>query len=156
MPALHEVFGVSASIPLYTYVDRSGLDDRFKYNLQRDSHIVLHGGSKQGKTVLRKANLPEDRSIVIQCRATTTCTQIYEQILADIGVTLPTSTAVTTSMSGELGTKANATAGLPFLGAKAEVSGSGSMGRDTTSTNVTQEICGSLVRQSKNQESVQS
>jgi hypothetical protein len=136
MPPLHEIFGVSASIPMYTYVDRSGLDDRFKYSLQRDSHIVLHGGSKQGKTVLRRANLPEAESIVIQCRATTTCTQVYEQILADIGASLPTSTEVTSSASGQLGSKASATAGLPFFGAKAEVSGSGSVGRSITSTNV--------------------
>jgi hypothetical protein len=134
MPALHEVFGVSASIPKYTYVDRSGLDNRFRYSLQRDSHVVLHGGSKQGKTVLRRANLPEEKSVVVQCRATTTCTQIYEQILADIGASLPVNTAVTSSTSGEVGTKASASAGLPLFRAKAEVSATANVGTDTTST----------------------
>jgi hypothetical protein len=122
MPALHEVFGVSASIPQYTYVDRSGLDNRFKYSLQRDAHIVLHGGSKQGKTVLRRANLPEARSIVVQCRASTTCDNIYEQILAEIGVPVPSSTSDSSSKSGEVGAKAGASIGFPLFGAKASVS----------------------------------
>src|SRR5260370_5303982 len=123
MPALHEVFGVSASIPKYTYVDRSGLDNRFRYSIQRDAHIVLHGGSKQGKTVLRRANLPEEKSAVVQCRATTTCTQIYEQILADIGASILVSSTSSSSTSGDVATKASGSFGLPFLSAKAEVSG---------------------------------
>jgi len=134
MPALHEVFGVSASIPRYTYVDRSGLDNRFKYSIQRDAHIVLHGGSKQGKTVLRRKNLPEEKSAVVQCRATTTCTQIYEQILADIGTSLLLSSTSSSSTSGDVATKAGGSFGLPFMGAKAEVSGSAGIESGTTAT----------------------
>jgi hypothetical protein len=115
MPALHEVFGVSASIPQYTYVDRSGLDNRFKYSLLRDAHIVLHGGSKQGKTVLRRANLPEDKSSVVQCRASTTCTNIYEQILADVGASVPTSATTKASTSKEVEAKGGISVGVPLL-----------------------------------------
>ena len=123
MPALNEVFGVSASIPKYTYVDRSGLDNRFKYGLQRDAHIVLHGGSKQGKTVLRRANLPETSSSVVQCRATTTCTQIYEQVLADIGVSIVVNTTTTSSKGVEAGGKTGGTFGSSLFGSlKAEAS----------------------------------
>src|SRR5260370_367447 len=134
MPALHEVFGVSASIPKYTYVDRSGLDNRFRYSIQRDAHIVLHGGSKQGKTVLRRANLPEEKSAVVQCRATTPCTQIYEQILADIGASILVSSTSSSSTSGDVATKASGSFGLPFLSAKAEVSGMAGVEAGTTST----------------------
>lgn len=136
MPALHEVFGVSASIPQYTYVDRSGLDNRFKYSLQRDAHIVLHGGSKQGKTVLRRANLPEDKSIVVQCRATTTCINIYEQILSNTGIYVPVNNTVTSSKSGEVGGKAGISVAVPSLfEVKTEVSAGGSQEKSNTSTN---------------------
>lgn len=134
MPPLHQVFGVSTSIPKHTYVDRSGLDNRFKYSLQRDAHIVLHGGSKQGKTVLRRANLPEEKSTVVQCRATTTCTNIYEQILADVGAIVPVGTSSTSSTSRELGAKTGGSLGFAFAGAKAEASASTTSEKDTTET----------------------
>lgn len=134
MPALHEVFGVSAHIPKYTYVDRSGLDNRFKYSIQRDAHIVLHGGSKQGKTVLRLANLPEEMSAVVQCRATTTCTQIYEQLLADVGSAVPMTSELSSSTSAEVGGTAGVSAGIGLFKTKAEVTASGSTGNEVKST----------------------
>jgi hypothetical protein len=54
MPNLNEVFGVGVAVPKYTYVNRSGLDEKFKYLLSAERHIVIHGSSKQGKTILRK------------------------------------------------------------------------------------------------------
>jgi hypothetical protein len=65
MPELHEVFGISTSIPKYTYVNRAGLDERFLYLLGSDRHIVIYGPSKQGKTILRKKVLPEERCVVV-------------------------------------------------------------------------------------------
>ncbi|MBW4573959.1 MAG: hypothetical protein KME08_01595 [Aphanothece sp. CMT-3BRIN-NPC111] len=57
MPRLNEVFGIATSVPKYTYVDRASLDQKFIYLLGCDQHIVIHGASKQGKTILRKKNL---------------------------------------------------------------------------------------------------
>ena len=116
MPTLNEVFGVSNTIPKYTYVDRSGLDNRFKYSLQRNAHIVLHGGSKQGQTVLRKKNLPEAQSVVIQCRALTTCLDIYSHVLAQIGTEIPVSSTSTTKTHADAEVKGGFG---PLFGAKA-------------------------------------
>lgn len=119
MPQLNQVFGVSTQIPEYTYVDRSGLDNRFRYSLQRDAHIVLHGGSKQGKTVLRRKNLAEERSIVVQCRATTTCVDIYKQVLGRLGIGVPTSFTESTSRATEMKAKGGVSIPLFKLGAEA-------------------------------------
>lgn len=59
----------------------------------------------------------------MQCRATTTCTQIYEQVLADIGALTLVSSTESSSTSGEVKTKAAGSFGLPFMGAKGEISG---------------------------------
>ena len=85
MPKLNEVFGIGISVPKYTYVNRSGLDEKFKYLLSTDRHVVIHGSSKQGKTILRKKNLPETDSTSVQCRAVTTCLGLYTEILSQIG-----------------------------------------------------------------------
>ncbi len=85
MPHLREVFGISTSLPRYTYVDRASLDKKFKYLIKCDRHLVIHGESKQGKTILRKKHLPLDDCVVIQCRAGSTREQIYSEILREIG-----------------------------------------------------------------------
>ena len=85
MPELHEVFGISTSIPVYTYVDRAGLDERFAYLLGTDRHIVIYGPSKQGKTILRKKVLPEERCIVVPCRPDWTVENVYQEVLRQLG-----------------------------------------------------------------------
>ena len=81
---LDQVFGLNSSIPAFTYVDRSNLDSTFKYFLDSQKHIVIHGASKQGKTVLRKQNLDEEECIKIQCTSTTTVKDIYVEILRQL------------------------------------------------------------------------
>lgn len=56
MPKLSNVFGVINTVPEYTYVDRSKLDNRFNYLWRNQKHIVVYGASKQGKSCLRKKN----------------------------------------------------------------------------------------------------
>ena len=129
MPKLNEVFGISNSVPQYTYVDRSGLDNTFAYSLGSDRHIVLHGGSKQGKTVLRRKNLPEEQSVVVQCSATTTCAELYAQILATLGASVPTSSSTKSSTSGEVNAKAGFA--LPFV-VNSEAGGKFVKGSETT------------------------
>ncbi|MDQ3816137.1 MAG: ATP-binding protein [Acidobacteriota bacterium] len=123
MPLLNEVFGVSTKVPKYTYVDRSGLDAKFDYLLKSDRHIVIHGASKQGKTVLRKNVLPEESSIVIQCRANTTLLSLYQEIFRQLDTqALSGATKTFTWAVGGTG-EASARAGLPFFAegeAKAE------------------------------------
>jgi len=89
--SLNEVFGITSSIPQYTYVDRSNLDQQFKYFVNNEKHIVIHGSSKQGKTVLRRKNLPENSYVVAQCRANSSLEQLYTEILRKLGVAVPVS-----------------------------------------------------------------
>lgn len=98
---LKDVFGISTNIPLYTYVDRSGLDDRLRYLLSTDRHIVIHGASKQGKTILRKKVLSDDEAIVIQCSTTTTLFDVYADILRKLGVNSSLQIRQTSSTSEE-------------------------------------------------------
>jgi hypothetical protein len=132
MPKLNEVFGISNSIPQYTYVDRSGLDTKFAYSLACDRHIVLHGGSKQGKTVLRRKNLSEASSIVVQCDAVALRDKIYHQILAHLDVSIPISSSTKSSTTGEGTGKAGFS--VPLLGG-VEASGKVAQSRETTETN---------------------
>ncbi len=115
MPKLNEVFGIGTSVPVYTYVNRSGLDEKFKYLLSTERHIVIHGSSKQGKTILRKKNLTETQSIAVQCRAVTTCLGLYTEILGQIGAAVPTELSESTSISGEVAAKGSAKVGIPVI-----------------------------------------
>ncbi len=115
MPKLNEVFGIGISVPRYTYVNRSGLDEKFKYLLSTDRHIVIHGSSKQGKTILRKKNLPEADTITVQCRASTTCVGLYTEILSQIGIPIPVEQTESTTMSGSVAVKGEGKVGIPFV-----------------------------------------
>lgn len=46
---VNEVFGLSRDLPL-NYIERTAVDDKLKQELQAKKHIVIYGGSKQGKT----------------------------------------------------------------------------------------------------------
>jgi hypothetical protein len=83
---LSDVFGVSRDFPL-TYAERKNVDTKFQNNLARDKHIVVYGGSKQGKTCLRKHSLQSKDYIVVQCGNTTDAYQLYSIILKEAGAT---------------------------------------------------------------------
>lgn len=61
-----DVFGLSRDVPL-NYVSREYADKKFLSNLQSQKHVVLYGGSKQGKTCLRKHCLNPVQYILVQC-----------------------------------------------------------------------------------------
>ncbi|MFM2311554.1 MAG: hypothetical protein RLZZ04_830 [Cyanobacteriota bacterium] len=125
MTQLGEVFGIAASVPAHTYVDRSGLDKRFTYLIGQDRHIVIHGASKQGKTILRKKNLPENRSIVVQCGANSGRDRIYLEILRQLGSQIPTEVSKNLTLGTELQSKASSQINLPLVASgKAEIEGS--------------------------------
>jgi hypothetical protein len=128
MPSLNEVFGVGISVPKYTYVNRSGLDEKFKYLLSAERHIVIHGSSKQGKTILRKKNLADTESITVQCRAATTCRQLYTEILSQVGASVPTELSESTTTSGTLSAKVAGKVGFSlFAQAEAGTDASGTL-----------------------------
>lgn len=58
---IERTFGVANRI-LDSYIERKGIDDRFKEALRGRNIIVVHGSSKQGKTSLWKKHVdPKDR-----------------------------------------------------------------------------------------------
>jgi len=130
MTQLGEVFGIAASVPAHTYVDRAGLDRRFTYLIGQDRHVVIHGASKQGKTILRKKNLSEDRSIVVQCGANSGRDRIYLEILRQLGSQIPIEVSKNLTLGAELKSKVSGQLNLPLVASgEAEIEGSGSFER---------------------------
>ncbi|MGD1701827.1 hypothetical protein [Dapis sp. BLCC M229] len=101
---LNQVFGISPDVPKHTYVDRNNLDQKFRYLLDSGSHLVIHGASKQGKTVLRRKNLPDGKCIKVQCTNRTDISHIYSEIIRQAKVNIPAE--VTNKISGTAGAKA--------------------------------------------------
>jgi hypothetical protein len=132
MTQLGEVFGIAASVPMHTYVDRAGLDKRFTYLIEQDRHIVIHGASKQGKTILRKKNLPDNRSIVIQCGANSGRDRIYLEILRQLGSQIPTEISKNLILGAELQSQASGKLNLPLVASgEAEIQAGGSFERES-------------------------
>lgn len=86
---LEEVFGVSPVVPKYNYVDRNNLDRRFRSLIKSGNHLVIHGASKQGKTVLRRKNLPDNQCIIVPCVLKANLNVIYAEILRQSGTGIP-------------------------------------------------------------------
>ena len=93
-----EVFGISAEVSNYSYVDRNRNDEELKRFLKRDKHIAIKGESKSGKTWIRRKNIPN--SIVVQCRYGKTVIDIYKDALSQLGVNLLISSRNTGELSG--------------------------------------------------------
>ncbi|MBM7116064.1 hypothetical protein [Archangium primigenium] len=127
---LSEVFGVARGIPL-NYVRRAYVDDLFINSLSRDKHIVVFGGSKQGKTSLRKQTLNEDDYVVVQCGNTTTRAQIYEMLLKCAGAHVTATDKRTTTGTAKFDVTVSAKGKVPLV---AEASGSGGGGYQKTTT----------------------
>ena len=134
MPSLNEVFGVSTSVPRYTYVDRAGLDEKFKYLLGCDRHMVVHGASKQGKTILRKKGIPEEETIVVQCHANSTLETVYQEIYRQTGAEALTQTSKNFKWGIE--GKGEAQGGFNFLVSEASASLEGSANVENSSEKV--------------------
>jgi hypothetical protein len=115
MTQLGEVFGIAASVPVHTYVDRAGLDKRFTYLVKQDRHLVIHVASKQGKTILRKKNLPENKCLTVQCGANSDCGRIYLEVLRQLGSHIPTEVSRNLTLNTELQGKVSGQLNLPLL-----------------------------------------
>lgn len=138
--SLSHVFGVSRDFPL-TYVERKYVDTKFQNNLARDKHIVVYGGSKQGKTCLRKHSLQPEDYIVVQCGNTTDAHQLYSIILKEAGATTKVTEQKTTRGTFKLGVEFSAKGKIPLLAeGKGEAKGSGEGQMEVSSKNQYLEI----------------
>ncbi len=81
----NEVFGLSRTLSL-NYVERTYVDDEFRRELSKDSHIVIFGGSKQGKTSLRKKCLLDSKYILLQCSNKMKLGDLFAAILKQAGI----------------------------------------------------------------------
>jgi hypothetical protein len=123
---LSEVYGVSRELPL-TYVERPGVDGRFVNNLARDKHLVVYGGSKQGKTCLRKKCLMTHDFIVVQCANNTSIEQLYSLVLKEAGATVAEAESRTTRGHHKISVEVDAQVALPLI-AKGSTGGGGEVG----------------------------
>lgn len=135
---LADVYGTSRDVP-ETYVLRPAIDERFLNDITRDKHIIIHGGSKQGKTCLRKYHLKEDDHIVVQCTRETTKPTLYEMILKRAGIPCEVSESVTQAGTRKLHAKVTVEAKVPFVG-KAAGEGGGETSKSSSSTRETREF----------------
>ena len=106
MPYTNEVFGLSAGIKRYSYVDRDELDKKFRRYLRRDTHIAIKGPSKSGKSWLRQRCIP-DNPIVVQCRLGMTLEDIYRNVLTILGSKISVHTSTEISVTGDMSGKGN-------------------------------------------------
>jgi hypothetical protein len=88
---LDDVFGIKSDVPEYTYVDRSNLDEKFKYYWASQKHIIIHGASKQGKSCIRKKNLKECDYVLIQCLPTMTSSEVVKAAFRELNMSFPIS-----------------------------------------------------------------
>jgi hypothetical protein len=79
-----EVFGVARDVPP-NYVVRDAVDGQLVSDLARDKHIVIHGGSKQGKTCVRKHCLHDSDYILVQCSNRWSLADLHSNILKRAG-----------------------------------------------------------------------
>lgn len=110
MNRIDDVFKVARELPL-NYVERDHVDHKFIEALTQDSHIVIHGSSKQGKTSLRKNNLQENDYIDISCSNNWSLKEIHERILKKAGFDVIISETKTIKGTAKVSLKGN----IPYL-----------------------------------------
>lgn len=131
---LHDVFGVSRATPL-TYVERESVDTKFISSLARGKHITVYGGSKQGKTSLRKHCLEDDDVVVVQGNESSR-REIYELVLKEVGATIEVSQSRTSRGESKLSVGFKIGSKIPFLGSASTEGKGEATESDETSTEV--------------------
>lgn len=128
-----EVFGISNTILLDSYVDRGGLDEEISRLLTRSTHIALRGESKCGKSWLRQRTIPD--AITVQCRLGKNTLDIYRDALSQLDVRLEVEQTDQRTIKGRA--EANGEAGFKLL---ARFTGTVEAGMDTTGATKRQRI----------------
>lgn len=108
---IEEVFGVSNTILLDSYVDRGNLDREMQKHLRRKHHVALRGESKCGKSWFRQRNIPD--AIVVQCRFGKTVLDIYSDALSQLGIKLSIEETSGSKIKGRI--EAQTSIGLELL-----------------------------------------
>jgi hypothetical protein len=122
-----DVFGITRGLPL-NYVTRIDVDSKFIDSLTREKHLIIHGGSKQGKTSLRKYNLKPDDYIGISCQNKWEVADLMAAILKAAGYQVTQSDSRTASGNNKITIKAEGKGKLPLV---AEASGSAEYTKET-------------------------
>jgi hypothetical protein len=117
--SVDDVFGIVRDVPL-NYVARNSVDEKLIDGLSRTKHLVIHGGSKQGKTCLRKHCLSDDDYIVVQCSNKWSVEDLNENILKRAGFEVTQSNEKT--LSGRNKLSARVSGGFMGFGASADAS----------------------------------
>ncbi len=112
---LQQVFGIANAVNIASYVDRGGLDSRFRYVLETDRHIAIHGDSKQGKSWLRACSLPEEETLRVQCEPETTSESILTSALGQLGIRAELRRTRTNELEGSLDLRASGHLGAKIL-----------------------------------------
>ncbi|HDL7089151.1 TPA: hypothetical protein PXM39_000580 [Yersinia enterocolitica] len=116
---ISSVFKTSRELP-ENYVIREDIDDKFIEALTQETHVVIYGSSKQGKTSLRKKNLLPLDYIDITCSNNWKLGDIHIAILKKIGYQVSTSASKTLKGSAKIKLSIN----IPFIAKTAlEVNG---------------------------------
>lgn len=85
-----DVFGLTRKVPI-NYVERVNVDRQFRKALDLQRHIVIYGGSKQGKSSLLRHVLDKERYISFHCDNTMDRSGINANILKRAGFKIETS-----------------------------------------------------------------
>ncbi len=108
----HEVFGISNTVLLDSYVDRGALDAHLGNLLERPVHVALRGESKCGKSWVRQKVIAN--AIVVQCRLHKSVIDIYVDALSQLDVRLEIEKSVDRKINGRV--EAGGAFGLKLLG----------------------------------------
>lgn len=130
-----DVFGLSAGLPL-NYVERKKVDSVLKSALNQKKHVVIHGGSKQGKTSLRKKHLEDSKSITVVCPNKWTLADLFAAILKKAGYRVEVSAKRASEGRAKVAATFDVSAKIPWLssakaGAGAELERKGILERLT-------------------------
>src|SRR5689334_20145743 len=71
-----------------TYVEREGIDDRFRDAIAIGKHLILFGSADTGKTTLAKHQLRDTPHVVVQCSSQMKLFDVYRLILSEAGIEL--------------------------------------------------------------------
>ncbi|HEI8514169.1 TPA: hypothetical protein SLE25_002593 [Morganella morganii] len=127
---ISSVFKTSRDLP-ENYVIRKDIDDKFIEALTQETHVVIYGSSKQGKTSLRKKNLLPGDYIDITCSNNWKLEDIHVAILKKIGYQVSTSSSRTLKGTAKvkLGIK------IPFI-SKGEINVNGDIAKTINKKNI--------------------
>ncbi len=83
---IKDIFGLTKGIP-GSYVTRVDVDVKFYDFIREEIHMIIRGGSKQGKTTLRKHAFAEKdiKNIVITCQNNWSISDVFRNILRSTG-----------------------------------------------------------------------